>query len=103
MCPTIVSHGGNPLLALGATGGRRIVNSLTNALAYRIGDGLALDAAVKAPRVHSEGGMTLTTEADYPGVNVLKATGYTVTTGSVGSLVATERHIRTSIVKTSAR
>ena len=103
MCPTIVSQGGNPLLALGATGGRRIVNSVTNALAYRIGDGLALDAAVKAPRVHCEGGMTLTTEADYPGVNVLKAVGYTVTTGSVGSLVATERHIRTSIVKTSSR
>jgi gamma-glutamyltranspeptidase / glutathione hydrolase len=103
MCPTVVTKAGVPALAVGAAGGRRIVNAVANVLAYRLGDNLSLEAAVKAPRVHTEGGLTLTAEAGYPGVAAFKAAGYTVTTGAVGSLHATEREAKTGEVKPAAR
>src|SRR5262249_46857979 len=48
MCPTVVTKGGKPVLALGATGGRRIPNTLYDVLSYRLGEGRELADAVKA-------------------------------------------------------
>src|SRR5439155_4032384 len=50
MCPSIVTRDGKPVLALGATGGRRIVNTVCDALAYRIGLGKTFAEMVKSPR-----------------------------------------------------
>lgn len=89
MCPTVVTRDGAPVLAMGATGGRRIVNGLTNVLARRIGEDKPLPEAVKAPRLHSEGGLALTAEEGWAPED-LKAIGFTVTKGSVSSLSAIE-------------
>ncbi|HEV3386053.1 MAG TPA: gamma-glutamyltransferase, partial [Gemmata sp.] len=60
MCPTVVLRDGKPVMALGATGGRRIVNSVFEVLAYKLGQGQSLAEAVKAPRIHTEGDTSLT-------------------------------------------
>jgi len=93
MCPTIVIKDGKPVLALGATGGRRIPNTLFDVLTYRIGEGRELAAAVKAPRVHTEGDLNLALEASWPAavVDHFKSAGYTVKTGPGASLSAIER------------
>lgn len=103
MCPTIVTRSGVPVIAIGATGGRRIVNAVTNVLAYRLGDNLALEAAVRAPRIHAEGDLTLTSDANYPGSETLKSVGYKITTGGVGSLHAVERVLPSGEVLAAAR
>jgi len=93
MCPTIVMKGDKRLLALGATGGRRIPNTLFDVLSYRIGQGKPLAEAVKAPRIHTEGDLNLTLEAAWPAATVdhLKTVGYTVKTGGAATLNAIER------------
>jgi gamma-glutamyltranspeptidase/glutathione hydrolase len=89
MCPTVVTKNGAPVLAIGATGGRRIVSGLTNVLARRIGEGKPLPEAVKAPRLHTEGGLALSAEEGWA-AEELKTIGYAVTKGSVSSLSAIE-------------
>ncbi|MGI8978777.1 MAG: gamma-glutamyltransferase family protein [Pirellulaceae bacterium] len=89
MCPTVVTKEGAPVLAMGATGGRRIVSGVANVLARRIGEAKPLAEAVKAPRLHSEGGLALTAEEGWA-ADDLRAIGYAVTKGSVSSLSAIE-------------
>ena len=89
MCPTVVTKNGAPVMAIGATGGRRIVSGLTNALARRVGEGKPLPEAVKAPRLHTEGGLALSAEEGWS-ADELKTIGYTVTKGAVSSLSAIE-------------
>src|SRR5205823_6923851 len=66
MCPTVVTRDGKPVLALGATGGRKIPNTLFDVLAYTVGEGRPLAEAVLGPRMHTEGDMQLTLEAKWP-------------------------------------
>src|SRR5205807_2345213 len=66
MCPTVVLRDGRPVLALGARGGRRIPNALFEVLTAYVGRQVALEAAVAAPRLHTEGGMSLTLERGWP-------------------------------------
>jgi gamma-glutamyltranspeptidase / glutathione hydrolase len=89
MCPTLVTKNGLPVIAMGATGGRRIVSGLTNVLARRIGEARSITDAVKAPRLHTEGGLALSAEEGWP-AEAMKSLGYTVTKGSVSSLSAIE-------------
>lgn len=89
MCPTIVTKDDKPILAIGATGGRRIVSGLVNVLARRVGEGKSLADAVKAPRLHTEGSVSLSAEEGWA-AEELKGLGYTVTKGSVSSLSAIE-------------
>jgi gamma-glutamyltranspeptidase/glutathione hydrolase len=93
MCPTVVCRAGRPVLALGATGGRRIPNTDCDVLTYRIGEGRALDEAVRAPRLHTEGDLNLTLEAKWPTAEVeyLKQVGYTVKAGPAATLNSLER------------
>lgn len=103
MCPTVVTRDGAPVLAVGATGGRRIVNAVATVLAYRLGGDVSLDAAVKAPRVHTEGDRTLIVEGGFAGRETLTAVGYTVTAGTVATLHASERDVKTGETWTVAR
>lgn len=103
MCPTVVSKDGVPLLALGATGGRKIPNTLFDVLAYRIGEGRPLADAVKAPRMHTEGDTTLTLEASWPEQEKLKVLGYTIRTGGGANLNAIERDPKTGALTAAAR
>jgi gamma-glutamyltranspeptidase/glutathione hydrolase len=105
MCPTVVTKGGKPVLALGATGGRRIPNTLFDLLAYRVGEGRELADAVKAPRLHTEGGLTLSLEAAWPPavVDHFKKVGYEVKAGPGANLSAVERDPGTGTVRSANR
>jgi gamma-glutamyltranspeptidase/glutathione hydrolase len=105
MCPTVVTRDGKPVLALGATGGRRIVNTVLDVLAYRLGQALPLADAVKAPRLHTEGGRVVTAEAAWPAAvtDYLKGLGYEVKTGPGASLHAIERDPATGELRAAAR
>jgi len=52
MCPTIVLENGEPILALGGSGGQRIATGVTQVAVNRLIFGLDAAAAVSAPRVH---------------------------------------------------
>jgi gamma-glutamyltranspeptidase/glutathione hydrolase len=93
MCPTVVSRGGRPLLALGAVGGRRIPNTVFDVLAYRIGEGRDLTEAVRSARMHTEGDARLALEARWPAADVqrFQEAGYVVKRGPGATLHAVER------------
>jgi gamma-glutamyltranspeptidase/glutathione hydrolase len=105
MCPTVVTKAGKPVLALGATGGRRIPNTVFDVLSYRLGHGLPLSNAVKTPRMHTEGDTALALEAAWPAAvsDHLKAVGYTVRTGPGANLNAIERDPATGDLRTASR
>jgi gamma-glutamyltranspeptidase / glutathione hydrolase len=93
MCPTVVTRNGSPVIALGATGGRKIPNTVFDVLADRLGEGKPLAEAIKAPRVHTEGDRTLQLEATWPAdvTERFKAAGYTVKVGTGATASAIER------------
>jgi gamma-glutamyltranspeptidase/glutathione hydrolase len=105
MCPTVVCRAGRPVLALGATGGRRIPNTLCDVLTYRIGAGQTLEEAVRGPRLHTEGDTRLTLEARWPAAVVkhLQEVGYVVKTGLGATLNATERDAAGETWRSAAR
>ncbi len=57
MCPTIVESkapGARPLLILGARGGPMIISSVLQTIVHVIDDGMSLQEAVDAPRIHHQ-------------------------------------------------
>ena len=105
MCPTVVTREGKPVLALGATGGRRIPNTLFDVLAYRLGEGRPLAEAVKAPRVHTEGDLALALEDAWPAAVTehFKKVGYTVRNGVGATLNAIERDPKAGALDSASR
>ena len=105
MCPTVVTKAGVPVLALGATGGRRIPNTVFDVLLGRLVEGLSLAEAVKAPRLHTEGEKTVTMEASWPAAEAkrLEEVGYQVRRGPCASLNAIERDPISRTVRSAAR
>jgi gamma-glutamyltranspeptidase / glutathione hydrolase len=73
MSPTIVLHGGEPVLAVGSAGSNRIRSAILQTIIRSIDDGMAAQAAIDAPRVHYEDGVVFTE----PGVDTaaLQAAG----------------------------
>ncbi len=55
MTPTIVLEGGEPIVALGGSGGRRIATEVTQATIARLVFGLDPGACVSAPRIYTNG------------------------------------------------
>jgi Gamma-glutamyltranspeptidase len=78
--PVLVSRGGRPWLALGSPGGRRVMSAVYQCLVNAIDFGLGMQAAVSAPRVHSEGPDTLISNR-FPGevIDGLRSLGHAVT------------------------
>jgi gamma-glutamyltranspeptidase/glutathione hydrolase len=105
MCPTVVLRDGKPILALGGRGGRRIPNAVFEVLAGLVGRDAALEDAVAAPRLHTEGGLTVTLEAKWPeaAVEHLKNVGYTVTRGASAILDAASFDPTTGAIRTASR
>jgi gamma-glutamyltranspeptidase/glutathione hydrolase len=105
MCPMIVTRGEKPVLALGATGGRKIVNTVFDALVYRIGEGRPFAEMVKAPRVHTEGDLALTLEKDWPEAvpDRFKKIGYTLKSGAGATLSAIERDPKSGALLAATR
>lgn len=57
MAPTIVLAGGEPVLALGSAGSNRIRSAILQVIVNLIDHGMAVEDAVRAPRVHFEDGI----------------------------------------------
>jgi len=83
MCPTVVLQDGKPVAAMGATGGRRIPNTLFDVLSYFVGQKRALKEAAAAPRMHTIGSLELDLSKNTPAAvsEYLKRAGYNVKTG----------------------
>ncbi|MBI3507217.1 MAG: gamma-glutamyltransferase [Proteobacteria bacterium] len=56
MCPTIVSKDGKGWIAVGASGGRRILPSVAQLLSFIVDHGMDLDTAFHHPRIDVSGG-----------------------------------------------
>ncbi|MGE3853935.1 MAG: gamma-glutamyltransferase [Planctomycetota bacterium] len=54
MSPTIVLAHGKPLMTLGGAGGPRIITAVLQTLLRHLDDGLPLEQAINAPRVHQQ-------------------------------------------------
>lgn len=90
MCPTIVLRDGKPTVALGAAGGRLIVNSVFFVLWHHLHGGKSIEEAVAAPRLHTEGGAELAIESRWPedSRNYLREIGYQIRTGGAAAVRA---------------
>jgi gamma-glutamyltranspeptidase/glutathione hydrolase len=56
--PTLVMRAGQPVLAIGAPGGRRIISAVVQSLVNVLDFGLNVQSAVTRPRTHCEGPLT---------------------------------------------
>ncbi len=84
MCPTIVLRDGQPILALGARGGRRIVNAVFEVLTQFVALDRDMAQSIAAPRLHTEGNADLELAQNWPesDVEAMKRVGYKVKTGT---------------------
>src|SRR5207248_2330095 len=100
MCPTVVLRGGQPVLAVGGTGGRKIPNSVFDVLCRYAGRGASLRDALAAWRTHTEGGLDVMVEARCPAevADYFQKIGYTVKRGpgATVSAVAFDPQSRTA-------
>jgi gamma-glutamyltranspeptidase/glutathione hydrolase len=80
MCPSIVLRDGRPVLALGGRGGRKIPNAVLETLTQFVALDRPLEAAVAAPRPHTEGTSAIELEAAWPAAELaaLPSLGYKV-------------------------
>jgi gamma-glutamyltranspeptidase/glutathione hydrolase len=83
MCPTVVLRDGKPVLAVGATGGRKIPNSVFTVLLHYVGRNASITEAVAAPRLHTEGNLDLMLEPSWPEADAAswRQLGYTIQRG----------------------
>ena len=72
MSPTIVLRGGQPFMALGTPGGKRIFPAVTQAIINVIDHGMTLQEAVEAPRIWTQG-EALELEEGFPNLAELKS------------------------------
>jgi gamma-glutamyltranspeptidase/glutathione hydrolase len=105
MSPTIVLKDGRPMMALGARGGRKIPNAVFEVVAQYVGRGAAPKAAVAAPRVHTEGGLKVDLEKEWPATAdaQLQSVGYTVTRATSAFVSAVWRDPATLAIGGSSR
>jgi gamma-glutamyltranspeptidase/glutathione hydrolase len=77
--PTLVVQNGQPRLALGAPGGRRIISAVVQSLVNVLDFGLDVQSAVTTPRIHCEGRLTEVDGSTDPSVvEQLRHTGHDV-------------------------
>ncbi len=105
MCPTVVLRDGRPVLALGATGGRKIPNAVFDVLAHYVGRGAPLEEAVAAPRLNTQGGREVEAEARWPAdaLAALKKFGYAVKAGGPATVQAVAHDPRDGSCRTASR
>lgn len=105
MCPTIVVRDGRPVLALGATGGRKIPNTVLDVLAHYVGRNTSLSEAMAASRLHTEGDLHVLLEPRWPAETTayLKKVGYDVKQGTGANCNAVERDRVTGTCRPAGR
>lgn len=65
MSPTIVTHHGRPVLALGSPGGSTIITTVLQVLTNRVDRGMSLPAAIAAPRASQRNTAAVTAEQPF--------------------------------------
>ena len=90
MCPCIVRRDGRPVLAVGGRGGRKIPNSVLEALLQYVALNQSMETAIAAPRLHTEGTPDIEVEAKWPAdeMKALPKLGYKVKTAASATLSA---------------
>jgi gamma-glutamyltranspeptidase / glutathione hydrolase len=90
MCPAIVLRDGQPVLGIGARGGRQIPNAVFEVLTQVVVLGRNMDEAVAAPRLHTEGNAELSLEKSWAAgeAEAAAAVGYKVKTGTAAVISA---------------
>jgi gamma-glutamyltranspeptidase/glutathione hydrolase len=92
MAPTMLfTPAGEPFLAYGSPGGATIINSVVNITVNLIDHKMGLQEAVDAARISVAGaGSNVTLEGRFPSstADAMRALGYTVSIGDVGSVQA---------------
>ncbi len=79
MTPLLVLRDGKPFLALGAPGGRRIINAITQIVLNVADHGMGMQAAITAPRIDASANLTIADERlDAGVVDALTARGHRV-------------------------
>ena len=66
MCPSVLLHSGQPILAIGGAGGMRIPNAVFDTLRQFIFRSKSLEDAVASPRLHSTGTLNVSIENAWP-------------------------------------
>ena len=104
MCPTIVSRGGRPLMAVGGRGGRRIPNAVFDVLVGVL-RGYSLEKAVAAPRMLTDRNPVVTLEATWPDgqVEAFESMGYEIRRGSSARISAAGLDPETGAFTTAER
>jgi gamma-glutamyltranspeptidase/glutathione hydrolase len=59
MSPLILCRDGAPVMAIGGSGGRKILTAVAQVISHVVDHGLGPQAAIEVPRVHCEGRDTL--------------------------------------------
>ncbi|HEY7328553.1 MAG TPA: gamma-glutamyltransferase [Gemmataceae bacterium] len=105
MCPTVILRNGVPVAALGGAGGRKIPNAVLEVLLQYVGQGLSLEDAVAAPRLHTEGDLHVLVEEPWPKKQVeeWKKIGYTLAVGSHARVSAVSFDPRSKDVRCVSR
>ncbi len=98
MMPTLVLEDGEPVLALGGSGGRRIATACTQVLLRALVRGDDPAEAIAAPRVHVGAGTELLLEREVPRdvENALRARGNEVAADTMKAAVQAVRITRTN-------
>ena len=79
MTPALAFKKGRPYLTLGAPGGRKIVSAIPQVIVNLVDGGDSVQAAVEAPRVHTEGDALLVDDrVGEPMIAGLRRKGWTV-------------------------
>lgn len=88
MVPVIVTKGGQPIVAIGGRGGRRIPNAMLEFLTQHVVLGRPFAESLAAPRLHTEGGKLVEHQKDWPQASrdALTSAGYTVKPGGSAAL-----------------
>jgi gamma-glutamyltranspeptidase/glutathione hydrolase len=66
MSPLVLCRDGSPVLAIGGSGGRRILTAVAQVVSHVVDHDLGPQAAVEVPRVHCEGRETLVDDRAAP-------------------------------------
>ncbi len=105
MTPTAVLRDGQPVLALGGRGGRRIPNAVYSVLLPFVGEDRPMAESVNAPRMHTLGNMNLTLDSQWPvdTAGFFEKMGYQVSRGGVALLSAASFDPATGKVGASLR
>ena len=79
MSPLVLCRDGQPVLAVGGSGGRKILTAVAQVVGHVVDHGLGPQAAIQVPRVHCEGLDTLIDSgADPDAIADLKRRGHRV-------------------------